>query len=322
MKILTFVLLAACSFMALAQPTFSLDDNPNAPLTSPVVPGFGASECQWNLTPWTSPILPAIPAIDGDLLMPGPVFLSPVMPFSYVDAISTNHLQLPWNGDLFFSTDRATIDLFGIGVPTEDVNRTTTGIFPHPLGLLGATCGAPAPFSGINFSPGAVAPFAVWNPGAAWGLGVGDGLDALDFYAPNPPMNRNLYVSSSAAEMALSGAAPDTIYVTNGVLPYNVVAAFANGPADMGLSIMGGPDSIDALIMYDNANIRFKDPGIDCALFSLDPCSGTLAALNGMGFPVDGATIFYTEFCGNFAIYAMNGDLGIAQGNVNALEAR
>jgi len=321
MKVLILFLLAA-PMLAFAQPTFSLDDNPSAPLTSPLVAGFGASECEWGLTPWASPSLPVVPAVDGDLLRPGPVMMSPVNPFNYVDGISTNHLQNPWSGDLWFSTDRASMDFFAVGVPSEDVNRTTTGAFPNPLGLLGSLCGGPVPWSGVNFSPGAAAPFVVFIPGAAMGLVVSDGLDALDFYAPTPFLNNHLYVTTSAAELALSGANPDNIYITTPFPPYGATGVFANGPLHMGLSSMGGQDSIDALIMFDGGNITAVNPGQDCALFSLDPCSPTLNALNAMGWPVNGGTIFYTEFCGNFAIYAFDTDLGLAPGNVTALENR
>jgi hypothetical protein len=89
---------------------------------------------------------------------------------------------------------------------------------------------------------------------------------------------------------------------------------FAVGPM-MGLDLAGGPnsDSIDALIMYDN-NIQGgpawggpgPEPTIDYALFSLAPGSMSLAQ-----YGLDAADVFFTDFQGNFWLYAPAGSLGL-----------
>jgi hypothetical protein len=114
------IVAAACwaillSPSALAQ-SFSLDDNPSAPLTGPLgpIPGFGAENPLGSapVPPWfppgvaPSPTLGAISAWDADMLVPGPakqvIFIGP----AYIGSVSNNTQDLGVNMRLRFSVDR------------------------------------------------------------------------------------------------------------------------------------------------------------------------------------------------------------------------
>lgn len=318
-RIFAALVLILCAFSPASAQLLSLDDNPSMPVATPPSPGFGTAECEWiNTGIPGSPTLGALVAADADTLVPGPAIFAPVAPFSYVDAMSSNHVWQPMTGTpLTFSVDRRSLDLAGIPIPPDDVNIAGVASL-DPMGLAGALAGAPAPWSTIVFTPPAPAPFGPYASGAGMGLVPGDNIDGWDRYLPAPPANPDLYLAVSAAETALTGAPAEGILFA--VPGYNTVAMWAP-PGAMGLGAMGGPDSIDALVVFDNGAIGGLDTSLDCALFSLDPCSPTLAALNAMGVGVDGATIFYTDFNGNFAIYTWGMNLGITPngGNVDAL---
>ena len=100
----------------------------------------------------------------------------------------------------------------------------------------------------------------------------------------------------------------------------------------MGLdSIAANPDSIDALVMFDVNQLggpNWAGPGgesgIDYALFSLAPGSGSLAQFN-----LSANDVLFTDFSNLFAVYALSTDLGMfaalggavmAGDNIDALE--
>ena len=152
-------------------PSFSLDDNPANPLTSPAgwIPGFGAED-PYGLGTFggplaPSPTLPAPPAMDADILEPspagGPV---PVIDvgmsllwngrFGYVDAVSDNSYRgrpVAPVLHLGFSVDRISRGLAGSDVHWQrslnqqpgDVFRTQA-VYPHPKQFVGT----PAPVMG------------------------------------------------------------------------------------------------------------------------------------------------------------------------------
>ncbi len=60
-----------------------------------------------------------------------------------------------------------------------------------------------------------------------------------------------------------------------------------------------------------NPDRAFAEPMHDYAIFSLSERSASLDALRSMGFPVDGSTIFFTDFSGAFAIYLYGSQVGI-----------
>jgi hypothetical protein len=124
-------------------------------------------------------------------------------------------------------------------------------------------------------------------------------------------------------------------------VPPNGPGGVANMPfawaGQMGLDAGGdnpNSDSIDALIMLDRGVLGGPatggpgaQPTIDYALFSLAPGSLSLAQ-----WQLDAADVFFTDFQGNFWLYAPAGSLGLRSlpggesghggDNVDALERR
>jgi hypothetical protein len=115
-----FFIVALCGVLLLSASapaqSFSLDDNPSAPLTGPLgpIPGFGAENPLGSapVPPWfppgvaPSPTLGVLACWDADMLSPGPVtqviFIGP----SYIGAVSDNTQDLGVNMRLRFSVDR------------------------------------------------------------------------------------------------------------------------------------------------------------------------------------------------------------------------
>lgn len=182
--------------------------------------------------------------------------------------------------------------------------------------------------------PGAVAPVI--------GNGTHDNIDAYnDLPGPMDPDGDNLpnfdiYYSLAPVEAVLNARLPAAIlYNPAGVAAFPPPGApFAN-PAVSGLDFFGGvnTDDIDGLVVWDRppyGSAAWGGPGAepakDCAIFSLSPGSASLVALQGAGFPVEGGTIFFTDFTGLFAVFATSNDLGLASPlgplaiNVDALE--
>ncbi len=97
------------------------------------------------------------------------------------------------------------------------------------------------------------------------------------------------------------------------------VAPFAKA-MNLGL---GSNDDVDALVMWDRnilggpghgGNPNGAEPGIDYALFSLGPGSFSLGQAAFPGGPLlSPADVFFTDFSGSFALYALGSDLGLAR---------
>ena len=233
---------------------------------------------------------------------------------------------------------------------------------PHP-GLFVGTLGG-GPFAGILPTAGMAGPHALWLDESFFGLtaGLGAGFtippgvpappiipgshDNLEAYNEFPfrSLDRtgdmitdvDYFFSLSPDEAAMVGMSPADILDVAAGFPGTAPVAYAPAPS-MGLDLYGGPfsDDIDALIMWDN-NIPLGpnwggpggEPAIDYALFSLSNGSVSLNFIQAQfGLPVDGATIFFTDFTGSFAIYSWGCDLGIndiltgdAFANIDALE--
>lgn len=167
--------------------TFSLDDNPSAPLTSPPMPPFLSAEDPFGLGlpaglagligPSPSLLHPMTgPFIDGDLLtsMPGGPPIFDVMPPNggYINAVSADHENVFWPMiQLQFSVDRATGGIPGSALAAEagfsqqpgDV-YTSTASFVHPSVFAG------------TLVPGGIPGFAGILPTAG-----GGGLNTLTF---------------------------------------------------------------------------------------------------------------------------------------------
>ena len=161
-----FVVLCVAVSAACGQ-SFSLDDNPMAPLTSPpgVIPGLGAED-EFGLTGGPglapSPSLPLVPgALDGSIISPAVPAPFPPPQFlpngGYIDAFSTNHAELQGPIRIDFSVDRTSIGIGALGAEAAlfqqmgDIYRSSA-VFPSPAGFVGTL--GPGPLAGILPSAG------------------------------------------------------------------------------------------------------------------------------------------------------------------------
>jgi len=156
------VLIAAGSLRAQVGPVYSLDDNPAIPMTSPPgpIPGFGAEDPYGmglipppGLAP--SPSLLAVipmPAMDQDLLVPGPpagvpvpMMHLPVPGPGYLDAVTDNAFKInpaPMI-HLGFSVDRLSMGIAGAAAVESAFNQQSGDIyhtdqpFIHPAAFVG-----------------------------------------------------------------------------------------------------------------------------------------------------------------------------------------
>lgn len=207
--------------------------------------------------------------------------------------------------------------------------------------------------AGTNFlvvnqgAAGLLAGGLIVGPGMAAppiGNGTHDNVDAFnDLPGPMDPDGDNLpnfdiYYSLAPVEAVLNARLPAAIlYNPAGVAAFPPPGAPYATPAASGLDVFGGvnTDDIDGLVVWDFPPLGSAawggpgaEPAKDCAIFSLSPGSATLVALQGAGFPVEGGTIFFTDFSGLFAVFAHSNDLGLRSPagwraiNVDALEIR
>jgi hypothetical protein len=175
MKTLRTLLLVTAGALLLtpivnAQRSFSLDDNPSAPIGPyfGIIPGFGAED-PYGLPapPWwppglaPSPSLGGIPGLalfDGDVLSPGPVLQIAGPDGAFLDALSNMSVDPGFCIRLKFSVDRFSFGAPGTAVATEagfnqqpgDIYRTreaylSPGVFAGTLG--------PGPFAGFLPAP-------------------------------------------------------------------------------------------------------------------------------------------------------------------------
>ena len=159
LTLVAVVLLAAGLARAQVGPVFSLDDNPAMPMTSPPgpIPGFGAEDPYgMMLIPppgfAPSPSLPAVGAMDQDLLVPGPpagvpvpMMHLPVPGPGYLDAVTDNAFKInpaPMI-HLGFSVDRLSMGIAGAAAVESAFNQQSGDIyhtdqpFIHPAAFVG-----------------------------------------------------------------------------------------------------------------------------------------------------------------------------------------
>ncbi|MEO0630757.1 MAG: GC-type dockerin domain-anchored protein, partial [Planctomycetota bacterium] len=162
----------------------------------------------------------------------------------------------------------------------------------------------------------------------------GDGITETDYYFSVPP----------ASAFIAGVSAADIFAVPNG-FPSGPMMPWASA-ASMGLDSFGFPpnpqieqfDDIDGLVVWDFGDLfsqanpdgrRVAEPERDYALFSLSETSASLEAIRSTGLPVDGSTIFFTDFSGAFAVYLFGSQVGVRDivagdnerpGNIDALE--
>jgi hypothetical protein len=347
-------------------PSFPLTFSPATPPFRSSEDPFGLGHSLGVVGP--SPSLAAGPFVCSDLLNAGPALDVSLAQEWYVDALSANHTGFfPANLRLRFSVDRLTTGLAGTAVQAQFARNQqpadlfdTTVVFPHPCSFLPL---GPGPFAGVLPTAGAgvggnVLAFnqnffgllPAVGPGVFAGA-IGNGThDNIDAYNDLPVgaldvtgdgvTDADFYYTFSPANAAILGVSPSTIFdlAAGAAVPIPAFPPFA-GPPAMGLDALGGPrrDDIDGLVVWDQGPVLGPhwggpgaQPGVDCAIFSLSPDSGTIPVLRAAGLPVDAATVFVTDFSGAFAIYLYAVDLGItiapgfnpAWANVDALEVR
>lgn len=314
-----------------AQMEFSLDDQP--------LP-FDSAEDQFGLGlpaavngfVGPSPSLAMWGFMDSDVLLPGPAFSFPIPGTTFVDGLSADHSPLDkkmaiWIG-LRFSVDRVTGGIPGSASECEaQANQQPGDMFDsswayvHPANFVPLAPPATPPYGGPLPPVGTGISNILSNDDSVFGLLTGGMMtppcptpappiqpggqhDNIDAYNDYPGGIR--YYTVAPAETPISGQLPADIMMLGGP-----VWAFA---PQIGLDNFGGPgsDSIDALAVWDYGAPGACEPGIDFALFSLAPGSQTLTQLNNMGFNVDGATIFLTDFQGFFYMFNNATDNGVA----------
>lgn len=158
----------------------------------------------------------------------------------------------------------------------------------------------------------------------------GDRVTDIDSFMSMPP----------GEAFAMGFSAADILPIPKGS-PAMTPPAWAPAPM-MGLDFLGfqpnpelqnQKDDIDGLVVWDFGELdpagqNRAEPGVDYALFSLSETSASIRALRATGLPVDGSTIFFTDFTGAFAIYLYGQQVGVADisvfdqewGNIDALE--
>ncbi|MEL6497757.1 MAG: hypothetical protein AAF937_04025 [Planctomycetota bacterium] len=390
---LTAILTATLAGAACGQ-SFSLDDNPDAPLTSAPFAGLFSAEDPFGLFlpaviagrigPSPTLITPLFAFTDGDIVRnPGGPFpvLDVVPPAgTYLNAMSADHeIFQPGVSERMnvrFSVDRATRGLPGTDLDKQfTLNQqpgdifVTEELFPNPgifvgtLGgggfagllptaaigapgshfleideiVLGLVSGVPTPADDLAppIAPGEHDNLDAYNVLPEANLDAdGDGLTDIDYFFSVPP----------ALAFVATVSAADIFAVPKG-FPSGPIVPWASA-ASMGLDTFGDPpnpqlelfDDIDGLVVWDRGSVfsqfdpdgdRVAQPERDYALFSLSETSSSIAAIRSTGLPVDGSTIFFTDFTGAFAVYLFGSQVGVADvavsdfqrfGNIDALE--
>lgn len=394
-RTLSAALVLAAAGSASAQ-SFSLDDNPSAPLTSAPFAGLFSAEDPFGLFlpavaagrigPSPSLVTPFFLFTDGDILRyPGGPFpvLDVVPPAgSYLNAMSADHerfnIDTSLEMNIRFSVDRATNGLPGTDLEKQFSLNQQPGdifvserLFPNPgvfVGSLGgggfvgllptAAVGAP----GMNLLEideldlGLVAGVPTLSTDLAPPIAPGE-HDNIDAYNVLPDPNLDIdgdaitdvdyFFSIPPASSFIAGFSAADIFAVPKGFPSGPAFPWAPAPF-MGLDMMGFPpnpqlelrDDIDGLVVWDfgpvgtpndpDGQLR-AEPERDYALFSLSETSASLAAIRGMGLPVDGSTIFFTDFSGAFAVYLFGSQVGVLDAatsdfqrlaNIDALEIR
>ena len=141
-----------------------------------------------------------------------------------------------------------------------------------------------------------------------WGVDV-DGDGAVD-------PGKFAFFSLDTASPSVGVASTSDILVSPGA---GIFAAYASGVVDIGLQ---ANDVLDALVLSDvgpeNRPNGLLNIGADEALFSLQANSPTLGALG-----LSPGDVFYTDFTGEFSLYASAADLGLEfDDELNALDIK
>jgi len=239
------------------------------------------------------------PGFFAGTLGPGP--FAGELPTASAGAVASNTLDID-ESDLSLTAGNGPGTLVGPGIPVPPI---TKGRHDN----VDAFNDMPVPFSNLDLN--------------------NDLITDTDYFYSIPP-----------AQAALSAAPTSGIYFNASGFGGGPLITYAP-PFALGLEMLGTApnpqldfiqDDVDALVVWDrgqsNPDQPGPMPGEDFALFSLAPQSASLVALRSAGFPVDGSTIFFTDFTGAFAIYLYGAQVGVADrsfsdnqgGNIDALE--
>lgn len=310
---------------ALAQ-EFTLDDNPNQPLTGPTVPGLYSAEDPYGLWgptaigPSPSLIHPNGPFMDSDILWIGVFQTLPLSNFgiSFVDSISVDHSSLPNQATIgiSFSVDRVTGGVAGTWSGSEASNYQqpadiydTNNMYTHPATFAGQVNPPVLPTAGgggLNTLRYNDANFGLQAPASPIQLGTHDNIVSFNQQVGLTFQN-NTFFTVPPAETAVTGLNSADI---GAIAPRGVPALYAFA-STLGLSPQ--KDNIDALIIWDNGTPLLLEPGIDYALFSVSSGSQILGTWVGpQGQTIDAGAILFTDFTGTFSVYLFSSDLGLA----------
>jgi PEP-CTERM motif len=235
---------------------------------------------------------PASPAIDGnitpdDVLVAGPTVHTQGRDLGLKDDFfngiydnlnALSYGQDPIMNPLFFSVDRV-----AVGLPGSDVHDQAKPGVAEAAGDVYTTL----PPSGSN---------SLYIDEEQLGLMpgfFGDDLDALELDSePNP------YTYFSVDYLSVTVDWTD-IWVSTG---NEDIEQYADGETQIGLL---PEDDLDALALWDVFEPGTLNPGIDKALFSISTFSASAFTV------VSPADILFTDFTGNFSLWASAADIGL-----------
>ena len=242
-----------------------------------------------------------------------------LVPMDNIDGLSSNTLTPETlSYYLVFSGNRASAGMAGTPFNAEAVNNQAAS----DLWRTAITAGSPAAAMAACAPVGVLGPHALHRNQTDFNLGVTapagaavmpplDNIDAVELdvmdFTGDDVHDIDAYFSLDAASPSLAASGADIYFSPAGAFGFGVFSF----PPQIGL--MAG-DNIDALVMWDRANIGAPNPGLDFALFSLAPGSPSLGGLSP-------ATIFVTSFAGAFCVYTPANQLGLLAGdNVDGLD--
>ena len=242
-----------------------------------------------------------------------------LVPMDNIDGLSSNTLTPETIAYyLVFSANRASAGIAGTPYSAEAANNQAAA----DLWRTAITAGSPAAAMAACAPVGVLGPHALHRNQTDFNLGVTapagaavvpplDNIDAVELdvmdFTGDDVHDVDAYFSLDPVSPSLVASGADIYFSPAGAGGFGVFSF----PPQIGL--MAG-DNIDALVMWDRANIGAPNPGLDFALFSLAPGSPSLAGMSP-------ATIFVTSFAGAFCVFTPPNQLGLIAGdNVDGLD--
>jgi hypothetical protein len=261
---------------------------------------------------------PASPAINGnitpdDVLTPGPLVYihgrSLGLQDNFFGGVFDNLTDFSFGKDsisnpLYFSVDRVSVGLPGTAVFDEAA--------PGVASAAGDVFVALPPASSN----------ALFINGASLGLTrgfFGDDVDGLSLGSEPTPNTYFAIDRLSASNDFGNGSLASDLLVSAGDGHFAIYATNSMMGLDPG-------DGIDGLVLHVANLDQVGDPGIDMALFSLDPFSPDTFTFTGLPYMpcvpgrMSPADVCFTDFTGTFSLWASAADLGLRpDDNIDAL---